>query len=248
VAVVLDIRDGAGLRYSGQGYEVSRIARVTELSSAAAYERSQEALVAAVVATGAIGHVHPGLPNCYCKAFEIRNEMTDVARVEIVYRSRPTVRITTESTLGQVTSYYDLEGNPITVVKDGVTQWVGVPMGIPQHRKVIEVELGYDSDATGKTYEGTVNQAGWSLDEDAPEGTWKCMSVRSTTDDLTWYQWVVEFEYRPVSATLQTNGWKEIAAYRDTAGNVPYDADPSAWFRWVEVAPVADFDAMPIYG
>lgn len=155
-----------------------------------------------------------------------------------LFRPDPTLPIRGSTSLVQIQTTKDSDGNPIVVTYNGDQQRVEVT--VPEIRSNFSREVVYatnDPEAFVKSWVGCINSATW---RDGAAKTWIVSGADWTLYNRflspPLYKFLFSFEYSPTRHIA-------TAAYRDDKGNVPVDVVENVGIKDVKWSPLRDFSA-----
>lgn len=160
---------------------------------------------------------HPSQPGAYCEQVKVEGVGGGVFRVVCGYSKSLQLGgsagylESAEPSVWQNESFYDIDGNLITVTYNG----------IKQHPRCVITEVGVtccftfmqtlNPRAINVGYANYVNSAPWL---GLPAFTWRFDGVRGSTKDGLWYVNRYSFTYRPGT-------WYQFKFYEDSTGYAP---------------------------
>lgn len=187
-----------------------------------------------------IGDAHPHVSDLKLKEIRPEAATPSVVKVRLVYRRlEPTswenpqdnpdyMNIQVGTTVSQVQSNLDVDGNPITVsyTPSGESEvTVSSLVTKTESRSTIVIERRESSSPgdNSREYTNTVNIAGWRHDPGAQPRTWKCVSIVGRSDDGgDTYLVTYTFEFK-------ADMWDFDVVYIDSStGRPPSNPAPSA--------------------
>lgn len=242
-ALLEDIQNGNGGRLTAEGWEFTRIALVTGLTGLGA---SKIRAGTQVSGFPAIGDSHPDVPEAKLVDVAGEAESTQVVRYVLTYREKgvtPTIRV--GSALGQVTTNLDKDDAELVVEHNGKSVIAEASVLRPEMNISLEIQIddGDLPDEPGeiaKDFVGKVNEAGWTIDPTADEGTWLCTSIEWESPD-NGATWIGRFEFQ-----FRAEGWGQRIYWIDPeSGRPPADLVEGTGVIDAEFHALADFNALP---
>lgn len=253
MSVILDIIDGSRARLTTTGWELTRIAHVTGLTSS-----GEEMLIAAAAVSGMplIGSSHPAV--WFLILEEIIPEMVGAgeAKVRLIYRSSEGSSPTGQNNVGGATiengastqqkeTYEDASGNLLVVpYTDHDSQVKPVSVNRPQHTKTFSWVSYDDADYMAETFLGKVNSGTWRQDPGCAPRTWLCteMSSRSRNGGKT-YTITASFEK---NTSPPAGNWDSTLVWIDPeTGRPPSDVAEGNGQETFQMYQMVNFNAFP---
>ena len=263
MSVLVDIIDGSSLTINKEGLSKRRIAIVDGVTGTGAEREWQAINTSGVPGFGsALGS---GLPLSLMLVTEITAEPAknsqSIYHVHLTYTTSKDVNTANpglgtfsfESSLAQVTSTHDRNGDPVVVEYNGVEQGVDFSdTRVEANLVIVRVEAGISPQDLIDAYLGKVNSRTWQR---KPKGYWLCVGIRgeSKDDGQTWTI-TYQFDLAPnniigkdsLGVVRRKNiAWNPVVYYSNAeTGRPPADLVFDVGFKEVDALGTADFNRL----
>lgn len=265
--IVSDIIEGSSVRKTRDGWYITRVILVKELSG-----EGMEKIKNAVENTSgvpSIGDVHPVFSDTFLREIEPRIIDSDNVSLFLTYEPNPYNHIEYEvgADAVSVESNTDVNGEDLWVEYTYPSNYPDEKYaGLTDRQGIIYSRLVPDKTFTVRRrmmitradlmemideYQNHVNASGWSMDMSAPAGSWLCTEIRGRNDPIGGY-YAVSFTFKKRQPFKRGNtvypGWADTFIYIDPNTGKP--PPPEEWgentIKVIMNYPEADFDELDL--
>lgn len=216
----LDIIEGNLGKYGADGWEFTRIAKISGIdvhASGSVYGKQGQVITAVealIASVGDIGAAHPSTSSSIISEFRPKSASDEVVEIEIIYKpwaAGDSSEVEVGTNVQQTETNKDVNGDLIVLeytypddyVQDSkkagqtIQQGGMISFQKPTSYKVFTKTESSDPSVKARTYVGTTNLLGWTKDPTAAAKTWMCKGIvgRSQNGGST-YRVTYTFEYR----------------------------------------------------